>query len=138
MTKLTLQRGVERHGPQPDDHVPQKDDDEDPRMGVGKDIPQALEPEPHKHHVGERVDRLGAVEGDVVILREKRRTSWSVKVHAALLLRFFQNRLEILLLCIHLFTPVQSRSLFPPESLAGLPVGDLQRRWQCHLPSSVL
>jgi len=67
--ELTLQRGVKRHGPQPDDHVPQEDEDKDVRVAVGDDISQALEPEPHKHQVRERVDRLGAVEGDVVVLR---------------------------------------------------------------------
>ena len=35
---------------------------------MGKYIPQSLNPEPHKDQVGERVDDLGAVEADVVIL----------------------------------------------------------------------
>jgi hypothetical protein len=35
---------------------------------VGEHIAQAPDAEPHKHQVGERVDHLRAVEGDVVIL----------------------------------------------------------------------
>lgn len=37
-------------------------------MGVGEHIPQALDPEPHEDQVGERVDDLGAVEANVIIL----------------------------------------------------------------------
>jgi hypothetical protein len=59
---------VEGHGPQADYDVAEEGEDKNPRVTVGEHIAQALDPKPHKDQVGERVDDLGAVEADVVIL----------------------------------------------------------------------
>ena len=59
---------MEGHGAKTNYDIPQEDQDKHLGMGVGNDISQALDSKPHKHQVRERVDQLGAVKGDVVIL----------------------------------------------------------------------
>lgn len=56
------------HRPQADYDIAEEGQDKNPLMSVGEHIPQALNPEPHEDQVGNRVDDLGAVETDVVIL----------------------------------------------------------------------
>jgi hypothetical protein len=59
---------VKGHGAKADDEVAKVDEDEHLGVGVGHDIAEALVSEPHEHQVGERVDYLGTVVRDVVVL----------------------------------------------------------------------
>lgn len=64
----TFQGCVECHRPSTNNHVPKIRQDEDRRLGVPDAVLDALEAEPHEHHISRRVDQLGAVHGDVVVL----------------------------------------------------------------------
>lgn len=96
---------MKRHRAQADYDVAQIHQDEHPGVGIRNDIPQALDPEPHKDEVCQRVDHLGAVEGDVVILEGA--GDVSIYIMTALILIISQNK-TIQGSLLYLLAPIQS------------------------------